>query len=153
MYDLALISYGIAWFHFVSEFIVFGTAGLQGAASPFIVSSEYPSISVNPPERSTDAGISLLSDLASSLFWMLKRESLSPILSKPRSENTRICFLTSSSMSQSTTFMFPPREKNERVNSVDRENWNINHCGKRGPALQSRCGLREKLSLESQFRT
>lgn len=38
-----MISYGIAWFHFVSEFVVFGTAGLKGAISPFIVSSESQS--------------------------------------------------------------------------------------------------------------
>ncbi|GAA5903491.1 Erg28p [Sporobolomyces salmoneus] len=48
VFDLALISYGIAWFHFVSEFVVFGTAGLKGAISPFIVST-------------------------TSLFWMLKQ--------------------------------------------------------------------------------
>jgi len=44
IYDLAMISYGIAWFHFVSEFVVFGTAGLKGAISPFIVSSESQSL-------------------------------------------------------------------------------------------------------------
>ncbi|GAA6014155.1 hypothetical protein JCM11491_004122 [Sporobolomyces phaffii] len=39
IYELAMISYGIAWFHFVSELVVFGTAGLKGAISPFIVST------------------------------------------------------------------------------------------------------------------
>ncbi|GAA5953268.1 hypothetical protein JCM3765_007458 [Sporobolomyces pararoseus] len=39
VYDLAMISYGIAWFHFVSELVIFGTAGLKGAISPFIVST------------------------------------------------------------------------------------------------------------------
>ncbi|GAA5880493.1 hypothetical protein JCM16303_005405 [Sporobolomyces ruberrimus] len=39
LFDLALISYGIAWFHFVSEFLFFGTAGTKGAISPFIVST------------------------------------------------------------------------------------------------------------------
>lgn len=42
LFDLALISYGIAWFHFVSEFLFFGTAGTKGAISPFIVSSTLP---------------------------------------------------------------------------------------------------------------
>jgi len=41
VYELALISYGIAWFHFVGEFVVFSTASTKGAISPFIVSSEF----------------------------------------------------------------------------------------------------------------
>ncbi|GAA5904529.1 hypothetical protein JCM5296_005475 [Sporobolomyces johnsonii] len=39
MYDLALISYALAWLHFVSEAVIFRTAGLTGVISPFIVSS------------------------------------------------------------------------------------------------------------------
>ncbi|CEQ42257.1 SPOSA6832_04058 [Sporobolomyces salmonicolor] len=40
IYDLALVSYALAWLHFVSEALVFRTAGLAGVISPFIVSCE-----------------------------------------------------------------------------------------------------------------
>ncbi|GAA5872391.1 hypothetical protein JCM8547_000916 [Rhodosporidiobolus lusitaniae] len=39
VYDITLASYVLALGHFTSEFLLFGTAGLKGAASPFIVAT------------------------------------------------------------------------------------------------------------------
>lgn len=44
MYDLALISYVIALWHFGSEAVLYRTCGLKGLAGPLIVSSMLASL-------------------------------------------------------------------------------------------------------------
>lgn len=78
MYDLALISYVIALWHFGSEAVLYRTCGLKGLAGPLIVSSALASSNL-PCSVTIEGTLSrreadrFVRATATSLTWMINR--------------------------------------------------------------------------------